>query len=63
MAKVFGLEVPFHGMLYGRDGSLSYFKRFDRYGKGKNMPQKDFNSVTRIQKYKIVLRWKIDSCT
>jgi serine/threonine-protein kinase HipA len=35
MAKVFGLEVPFHGMLYGKDGSLSYFiKRFDRYGKG-----------------------------
>jgi hypothetical protein len=25
MAKVFGLEVPFHGMLYGKDGSLSYF--------------------------------------
>jgi serine/threonine-protein kinase HipA len=30
MAKVFGLEVPFHGC-YGKDGSLSYFiKRFDR---------------------------------
>ena len=26
-----GIEVPFHGMMYSKDGSLTYFiKRFDR---------------------------------
>lgn len=47
MAKVFGLEVPFHGMLYGKDGSLSYFiKRFDRYGKGRKLATEDFAQLT-----------------
>lgn len=47
MAKVFGLEVPFHGMLYGKDGSLSYFiKRFDRYGKGSKYATEDFAQLT-----------------
>ena len=47
MAKVFGLEVPFHGMLYAKDGSLSYFiKRFDRYGKGKKRATEDFAQLT-----------------
>jgi serine/threonine-protein kinase HipA len=31
LAKIVGIEVPFHGMLYNVDGSLGYFiKRFDR---------------------------------
>ena len=47
MAKVFGLDVPFHGMLYAKDGSLSYFiKRFDRYGKGKKIATEDFAQLT-----------------
>ena len=47
MAKVFGLDVPFHGMLYAKDGSLSYFiKRFDRYGKGKKLATEDFAQLT-----------------
>lgn len=47
MAKVFGLNVPFHGMLYAKDGSLSYFiKRFDRYGKGKKLATEDFAQLT-----------------
>ncbi|MCR8668677.1 HipA domain-containing protein [Aestuariibaculum sp. M13] len=47
MAKTFGLEVPFHGMVYGKDGSLSYFiKRFDRYGKGKKYATEDFAQLT-----------------
>lgn len=47
MAKAFGLDVPFHGMLYGKDGSLSYFiKRFDRYGKGKKWATEDFAQLT-----------------
>lgn len=47
MAKVFGLEVPFHGMIYGKDGSLSYFiKRFDSYGKGRKYATEDFAQLT-----------------
>ena len=47
MAKVFGLEVPLHGMIYSKDGSLSYFiKRFDRYSKGKKYATEDFTQLT-----------------
>lgn len=47
MAKIFGIHVPFHGMVYGKDGSLSYFiKRFDRYGKGKKYATEDFAQLT-----------------
>lgn len=59
MAKVFGLDVPFHGMVYGKDGSLSYFiKRFDRYGKGKKVATEDFAQLTantRDTKYRFTM--------
>lgn len=59
MAKVFGLNVPFHGMLYAKDGSLSYFiKRFDRYGKGKKLATEDFAQLTgntRDTKYRFTM--------
>ncbi len=59
MAKVFGLDVPFHGMLYGKDGSLSYFiKRFDRYGKGQKLATEDFAQLTgntRDTKYRFTM--------
>ncbi|SHG25910.1 serine/threonine-protein kinase HipA [Flavobacterium micromati] len=59
MAKVFGLDVPFHGMLYGKDGSLSYFiKRFDRHGKGKKWATEDFAQLTgntRDTKYRFTM--------
>jgi len=59
MAKAFGLEVPFHGMLYGKDGSLSYFiKRFDRHGKGKKYATEDFAQLTgntRDTKYRFTM--------
>lgn len=43
MAKVYGLEVPLHGLVYSKDGTLSYFiKRFDRYSKGKKYATEDF---------------------
>ena len=37
LATLAGIEVPLHGLLYGRDGEMTYFiKRFDRTGhKGK----------------------------
>lgn len=47
MAKAFGLEVPSHGLVYSKDGSLSYFiKRFDRYSKGKKYATEDFAQLT-----------------
>lgn len=59
MAKVFGLDVPFHGLVYGKDGSLSYFiKRFDRYGKGKKYATEDFAQLTgntRDTKYRFTM--------
>lgn len=59
MAKVFGLEVPFHGMVYAKDGSLSYFiKRFDRYGKGNKLATEDFAQLTgntRDTKYRFTM--------
>lgn len=59
MAKVFGLEVPLHGMVYAKDGSLSYFiKRFDRYGKGNKLATEDFAQLTgntRDTKYRFTM--------
>ena len=59
MAKVFGLNVPFHGMVYAKDGSLSYFiKRFDRYDKGKKLATEDFAQLTgntRDTKYRFTM--------
>ena len=32
MAKIYGIEVPLHGLIYAKDGTKSYFiKRFDRF--------------------------------
>lgn len=43
LAKTVGLEVPLHGMVYSKDGSLSYFiKRFDRLPKNRKVPLEDF---------------------
>jgi serine/threonine-protein kinase HipA len=46
MACCFGIDTPVHGMIYNKDGSLSYFiKRFDRK-KGKNkVPVEDFSQL------------------
>lgn len=46
MAKATGIEVPFHGMVYSKDGSLSYFiKRFDRVGRNQKLPVEDFSQL------------------
>ena len=43
MASLIGIEVPLHGMVYSRDGSLSYFiKRFDRIKNNKKLALEDF---------------------
>jgi serine/threonine-protein kinase HipA len=43
MAAIAGLEVPLHGMVYAKDGSLTYFvKRFDRAGRKGKLAMEDF---------------------
>ena len=43
MARLIDIEVPLHGMVYSKDGSLSYFiKRFDRIGRNKKLALEDF---------------------
>lgn len=43
MAAECGINTPVHGMVYSKDGTLSYFiKRFDRYGKTDKLPLEDF---------------------
>lgn len=47
LAEAAGLEVPFHGMLYSKDGRLTYFiKRFDRYGRNKKHSLEDFAQLS-----------------
>jgi serine/threonine-protein kinase HipA len=56
LANIAGLEVPFHGMIYSKDKSLTYFiKRFDRTPRGKKFAMEDFSQLAglgRENKYK-----------
>lgn len=56
LAKTFGLDVPLHFMIYGKDGFLTYvIKRFDRKGKNKKISVEDFaqlSGATRDTKYR-----------
>ncbi len=46
MAREVGVDVPIHGMIYNKDGSLSYFiKRFDRMPRGQKLPTEDFSQL------------------
>jgi serine/threonine-protein kinase HipA len=43
LAEAAGLETPFHGLIYSKDGSLSYLiRRFDRTGRTGKVPLEDF---------------------
>ncbi|HWP81401.1 MAG TPA: HipA domain-containing protein [Bacteroidota bacterium] len=47
LADLFGIEVPLHGLVYSKDGSLTYFiKRFDRVARGGKLPLEDFAQLT-----------------
>jgi serine/threonine-protein kinase HipA len=56
LAALVGIEVPFHGMMYVKDGSRSYFiKRFDRLPRKKKVAIEDFAQLsgeTRETKYR-----------
>ena len=55
LARSSGIEVPLHGMIYSKDGSLTYvIKRFDRTGKSGKLHLEDFAQLsgkTRDTKY------------
>jgi|SRR3989339_473040 len=63
LADVIDIEIPLHGMIYSKDGTLSYFvKRFDRSGKNK-YPLEDFAQLsgkTRDTKYNSSMENVID---
>lgn len=49
LAKMTGLEVPLHGMIWSKDGSLTYFiKRFDRKGQKDKLPLEDFAQLAGL---------------
>jgi len=54
-ASSVGLEIPFHGLIYCADGSMTYFvKRFDRFGQSGKLALEDFAQLagqTRDTKY------------
>ena len=40
-------DVPVHGLVYSKDGSMTYFvRRFDRFGRGKKVPVEDFAQLS-----------------
>ncbi len=47
LATAAGIEVPIHGLIYCKDGSLTYFiKRFDRIGRKDKLAVEDFAQLT-----------------
>lgn len=54
LASAVGIDIPFHGMIYAKDGTLTYFiKRFDRQGYRKRALE-DFAQLaglSRVTKY------------
>jgi len=55
LAEIIDLEIPFHGLIWAKDNSLTYFiKRFDRRGQNGKIPVEDFaqlGGLTRDTKY------------
>ncbi len=55
MASKCGIDTPVHGLVYSKDGTLSYFiKRYDRIGKNNKLHVEDFAQLageTRDTKY------------
>ncbi len=47
MAKICGIDVPVHGLIYSKDQKLTYFiKRFDRKGRKKKFAVEDFSQLS-----------------
>ena len=51
MACICGINTPVHGLVYSKDGSLTYFiKRFDRIGKSKKIAVEDFAQLAQMKR-------------
>ncbi len=51
LAEVIDLEIPFHGLIWSKDKSLTYFiKRFDRKGKKDKIPIEDFAQLSGLNR-------------
>jgi len=51
LAASIGIEVPLHGMVYGKDGEFSYFiKRFDRKGQKDKIATEDFAQLAGLSR-------------
>ncbi len=51
LAAEIGLDVPFHGMIWSKDNTLSYFiKRFDRRGQNDKVPVEDFAQLAGLSR-------------
>jgi len=51
LASLAGIEVPLHGLLYGRDQELTYFiRRFDRTGQRSKVHVEDFAQLAGLSR-------------
>lgn len=51
LAGMIDLEIPFHGMIWVKDNSLTYFiKRFDRRGQNDKVPVEDFAQLAGMSR-------------
>lgn len=51
LASSIGIEVPLHGLIYSKDGSLTYFiKRFDRMGQKDKIAVEDFAQLAGLSR-------------
>lgn len=51
LAGSIGLDVPLHGMIWAKDGTLTYFiKRFDRKGQKDKIPMEDFAQLAGLSR-------------
>ena len=51
LAEMAGLEVPLHGLVFSKDGSMTYFiKRFDRVGWSRKLAVEDFSQLLGLSR-------------
>jgi serine/threonine-protein kinase HipA len=64
LASTIGIEVPIHGLIYAKDGSMTYFiKRFDRLSYNKKLALEDLSQLSgksRDTKYQSSMEQVID---
>lgn len=51
LARLAGIDVPLHGLIYGRDKELTYFiRRFDRQGRKAKIHVEDFAQLAELSR-------------